>query len=476
MIPRIQLLSPDLIDRILREAFELLMDPGVRVGSAAFELLRAAGVAINNGVAHISEPLVRRCLASAPSDFYLYTRQGEKAVHYGGDDVHFNPGSCCVQVLDPDTLEARPAETRDLARIVQVTEMLPQFAAQATAVMCNDAPSAIGGLYRLFVILQYSDKPVACGAFSAAGLQGMIDLFAADSGGPEKLRQRPRVVVEVCPSPPLNWSEFTLDNLVDLARAGVPAGIVSVPMAGGTAPVTLAGSVTQHAAEALAGITMHQLAGPGSPIVWGGAPTIIDMRSGGAPMGAVETAMLNMACAEVGKHLGLPTAGYLVATDSKLVDAQAGAESARSATLGALARINLISGAGMIESLGCFSVEKLVLDAEWIASAQRLIRGIEVGVGPLATAMFAQTGLSGEFLKLKETRALFRQEQHIPSPVIDRSARGTGPPGDVLTRARARVDELVGQYRKPALSEDVLRKFHAIVAREADREARALSQ
>ena len=193
-------------------------------------------------------------------------------------------------------------------------------------------------------------------------------------------------------------------------------------------------------------------------------------------MGAVETAMLNMACAEVGKHLGLPTAGYLVATDSKLVDAQAGAESARSATLGALARINLISGAGMIESLGCFSVEKLVLDAEWIASAQRLIRGIEVGVGPLATAMFAQTGLSGEFLKLKETRALFRQEQHIPSPVIDRSARGTGPPGDVLTRARARVDELVGQYRKPALSEDVLRKFHAIVAREADREARALSQ
>ena len=95
-------------------------------------------------------------------------------------------------------------------------------------------------------------------------------------------------------------------------------------------------------------------------------------------MGAVETAMLNMACAEIGKHLGLPTHGYLVATDSKLVDAQAGAESARSATLGALAGINMISEAGMLESLACFSVEKLVIDAESIASAYRLARGIEV--------------------------------------------------------------------------------------------------
>src|SRR5208337_3492806 len=269
--------------------------------------------------------------------------------------------------------------------------------------------------------------------------------------------------------PPLNWSEFGSHNLLDLARAGVPAELVSMPLAGGTAPVTLAGSVTQHAAESLAGITLHQLAGPGSPIVWGGAPAIFDMRSGGAPMGAIETVMLNMACCEVGKHLGLPTHGYLVATDSKFVDAQAGAESARSAVLGALAGINMISGAGMLESLACFSVEKLVIDAESIASAQRLARGVEARGESLATAIFAQIGLSGEFLQLKETRALFRQEQCLPSSVTDRSARGSEPPADVFTRARTRVDELVSKYRKPPLPEDVLRKFQAIVKREADR-------
>jgi trimethylamine--corrinoid protein Co-methyltransferase len=477
MRPKIQLLGPDLIGRILGEAFELLMNPGVRVGSAVVELLQSAGVEVrvegNDRVARLPEALVRKCLASAPPDFYLYSRQGERAVHYGGDDVQFDPGSCCVQMLDPDTLEARPSETRDLVRIVQVTEMLPQFAAQSTAVVCSDSglPNAIGDLYRLFVVLQHSDKPVVTGSFSAAGLGGMIDLLAADSGSRDKLRQRPRAVFDVCPSPPLNWSEFGSHNLLDLARAGVPAELVSMPLAGGTAPVTLAGSVTQHAAESLAGIVLHQLAGAGSPIVWGGAPAIFDMRSGGAPMGAVETAMLNMACAEVGKHLGLPTHGYLVATDSKFVDAQAGAESARSAMLGALAGINMISGAGMIESLACHSVEKLVMDAESIASAQRLVRGVEVRGESLATAMFAQTGLSGNFLKLKETRALFRQEQHLPSPVIDRSARGSEPPSEAFTRARARVDELVSSYRKPSLVDDVLRKFQAIVDREAAGEA-----
>jgi trimethylamine--corrinoid protein Co-methyltransferase len=137
--------------------------------------------------------------------------------------------------------------------------------------------------------------------------------------------------------------------------------------------------------------------------------------------------------------------------------------------LGALTGINMISGAGMLESLACHSVEKLVIDAESIASAYRLVRGVEMRGETLATAMFAQTGLSGEFLKLKETRALFRQEQHLPSPVIDRNAPGSEPPSDAFTRARVRVNELVSRYQKPSLPEDVLRKFQSIVEREADR-------
>ena len=95
-------------------------------------------------------------------------------------------------------------------------------------------------------------------------------------------------------------------------------------------------------------------------------------------------------------------------------------ESGISAVLGALAGINMISGAGMLDFLACHSIEKLVIDAEAIASAQRLIEGIDPRGDSLAMAMFAETGLQGDFLKLNETRALFRKEQHFPSAVIDR--------------------------------------------------------
>lgn len=468
MRPKLELLDRPLIERILEEAFQLIEDPGVRVAPYVEDLLRAAGITVREGVAHIPEVLARRLLDLAPRGFCLFDRLGKPAVQYNGDLIHFDPGSSCLNILDPETDQPRPAISADLVRLVQVAEMLPQFAAQSTAMVCNDVPQEVGDWYRLLLVLWYSEKPIVTGAFSAASLHALIDLLAIESGGRENLRRSPRAVFDVCPSPPLNWSEFASQNLVDLARAGVPAEIVSMPLAGATAPVTLVGSVVQHAAECISGICIHQLAAPGAPIVWGGAPTIFDMRSGKTPMGAIETVMLDVACSQVGKYLGLPTHAYLVAGDGRVIDAQVEMESGTSAVLGALAGINMISGAGMLDFLACHSIEKLVIDAEAIASAQRLIEGIQPRGISLAVDMFAQTGLQGDFLKLKETRALFRKEQHFPSPVIDRglpSPAGTTP--DILQRAHQRVEELISSYERHPLPHEVEQELIAFAQREA---------
>lgn len=445
--PQFEILDAALLERVLEEAFELLRTPGIRVGgSDAMDLLAGAGAKVTDGIAHINTHLAERCLSTAPRKFVLYGRDGSPAVHYGGEAVHFVPGSSCLDVLDTETRRPRPAQASDLVRLVQVAEVLPQFAAQSTAVVCADIPEAVADLYRLFVVLWYADKPVVTGAFSAAGLGPMLDLLAADAGGEDALRKQPRAIFDVCPSPPLHWSEFAARNVVELARAGVPAEIVPAPLAGVAAPVTLAGTVVQHAAECLAGIVIHQLAAPGAPVVWGGAPAIVDMRTGNTPWGAIESVMLNVACAQVGRSLGLPTHTYLVASDSHQLDAQAGMESGESAVLGALAGVNMIAGAGMLASLACHSVEKLVLDAEAIAGAQRLLAGIEVRTETLATAMVAAAGASGEFLKLPETRKLFRGEQHLPSDIVDRET--SAPEHELPGRARRRVDELVASYRR----------------------------
>ena len=177
--------------------------------------------------------------------------------------------------------------------------------------------------------------------------------------------------------------------------------------------------------------------------------------------------MLDVACAQVGKYLGLPTHAYMVAGDGRLIDAQVEMESGMSCVLGALAGINMISGAGMLDFLACHSIEKLVIDAEAIASAQRLIQGIQPREDSLAVAMFAQTGLHGDFLKLKETRALFRKEQHFPSAIIDRGLSaidGTTP--DILERAKQRVEELLSGYERHSLPDEREMEMIAFAQRE----------
>jgi trimethylamine--corrinoid protein Co-methyltransferase len=469
MQPNLTLLSDELVKQILDEAFQLMLKPGIKVQlPEARNLLEDVGVQVDQDteVAHIPEKIVYKALETVPHQFYLYDRFGEPKVNYGGNSVHFDPGSSGVHILNPDTQEHRPSYTNDLVRIVKLTEMLPQYDAQSTAVICNEIPKSISDLYRLYLVLLYSTKPIVTGAFAIPTLQVMVDMLSIFAGGRKGLAEKPQAVFDVCPSPPLIWSNFGAQNLIDLARAGVPAQMVSMPLAGATAPVTLIGSVVQHAAECLSGITIHQLAKPGSPIVWGGAPAIFDMRTGTTPMGAIETAMIDASYAQVGKYLGLPTHTYLCASDAKVIDAQAGLESGIGAIIGALAGVNMISGAGMLDFLACFSLEKLVIDAEIIAMAKRLLSGVHTPTETLATAMFEGINFKGDFLKQKVTRDLFSKEQYLPSKVLDRdSIRGWHQAGslDALARAKAQVQLLLDQFQPPALPVDQIQELRKLV-------------
>ncbi len=469
MQPKLELLSSELTSRILDEAFQLMMNPGIRVLShQARDLLTSAGVEIDaaTNVARIPEKIVRTALDTVPHEFYLYNRLGEHTVTYGGNNVQFDPGSSSVSVLDPDTLQQKPAHATDLIRLVKVAEMLPQYEAQSTAVVCDDVPKEIGDLYRLYIVLMHSIKPVVTGSFTNRNLQAMIEMLALFAGDRASLANKPQAVFDVCPNPPLTWGSFAADNIVALAQARMPAEMVSMPLAGAAAPVTLLGAITQHAAECLSGITIHQLAGPGSPIVWGGAPAIFDMRKGTTPMGAVETAMIDAAYAQVGKSLDLPTHCYLGASDAKIVDAQAGLESGMSAMIGALAGVNMISGAGMLDFLACQSPEKLVVDAEAVSMAKRLLAGLEVRTETLATAFFEGINFKGDFLKQRATRDLFSLEQYLPSAIIDRnSVRGWQHEGslDTFSRAKIRTAQLIAEYRQPQVALDRKAELDLIV-------------
>ncbi len=473
MRPQFRMLGDDLIEQIIAEGFELLMDPGVRVHNhEALELLADAGadVDVESQITYIPRHIVEQALETAPSEFYLYDLDGEPVVHYGGNSVQFDPGSAAITVLDSETEEQRAPVTADFVAFVKLVETLPQLDAQSTALICTDVPEEIGDLYRLYLALNYMRKPIVTGAFRKDTWWTMKDLLVAAVGGEEALAEHPIAIFDVCPSPPLLWSDLTCQNMIDCARHGIPSQLVSMPLAGATAPVTIAGAVVQHTAECMSGVTICQLASEGAPIVWGGSPSAFDMRHGTTPMGAVGTWMIDASYTEVGKALHLPTHAYLGMSDAKVVDAQCGLESSGGALIAALAGVNMVSGAGMMDFESCQSYEKLVIDAEIIGMAKRLIAGVEARDDPIALDLMRGLGHRAEYLGQMHTAKWFSKEQYIPSGIIDRGSLETWRRKGSKTaweRAKDRVRELLAAYEPSPISEELRGELRAITLRAA---------
>src|SRR5512135_705436 len=163
MRPTLKVLSDQIVGQIVGEGLELLRDPGVRVhNEEALGLLEQAGASVDRQaqIARIPEALVRKALETAPRSFDLFTLDGRPAVHYGGDHVHFDPGSAALSILDGVTGQQRPPATADFVRFVKLVETIPQLDAQSTSMICADVPAEIGDLYRLYLALHYIRKPI----------------------------------------------------------------------------------------------------------------------------------------------------------------------------------------------------------------------------------------------------------------------------------------------------------------------------
>ena len=474
MRPKLNILSDELLKQIIEEGFALLMNPGIQVkNDEALSLLAEAGAQVDmeTKIAKIPDGIARKALESAPSEFYLYDLDGNQVVHYGGDSVQFTPGSGGITILDRKTQKQRQALTEDFVDFIKLVEMLPQVDAQSTAFITSDVPEAIGDLYRLYLALNYMRKPIITGAFEKDTWWTMKELLVAALGSEKDLEEKPIAVFDVCPSPPLKWSDITCQNLIDCAKNNIPAQLISMPLTGANAPVTLAGAVVQHTAESLSGVVINQLANPGAPIVWGGSPATFDMRKGTTPMGAIGTWMMNCAYVQVGKELGMPTHSYLGMSDAKIVDAQCGLESS-SAFFAALAGANMVSGPGMMDYESCLSYEKLVIDAEIIGMAKRLVAGIDGRQTPIALDIMQELGHKGNYLSHPHTKKWFREELYIPSDVIDRdTVEAWEKKGSKSTweRAQERVDKLLAKYQPSPLSDDVKKELRDITTRAANK-------
>ena len=474
--PRLQVLNKEEIKKVVEEAVEVLEKVGIFMeNERGLELLDAANAVVDKKErkAYIKAELVERCLKTAPSRIEVFDRDEKLALDLQGDNIHFDPGSAALRIYDLDLNQSRPPVIKDLINFSRLTDSLSYLKAQSTGLIPSDVPEAIADRYRLFIALQHSSKPIVTGTFTKDAFEVMKEMLVAVRGSEENLQGKPLAIFDCCPSPPLKWSDLTCHDLICCAESGIPAELVSMPLCGATSPVTLAGALVQHTAENLSGIVIHQIARPGSPIIYGGSPSFFDMRKGTTPMGAIETMMIDSAYSQIGKYFDLPTHAYMGLSDAKILDYQSGLESAVGGVLAALSGINVISGPGMLDFESCQSLEKLVLDNEICGMAYRLIQGIGFRDEALALNLLKEatsdlkTQNSGKhFLTSPHTLKWFKQEAFFPSEVIDRSNLGDWEKSGKKTageRAKEKVDKILSTHQPKPLPQEVIAELTRIM-------------
>jgi len=456
--PRTKWLSGHQIAAVVDEATGILEKTGVMIESErALNELARRGVRTEGKRVFFSSGMAEKSLSTAPEKVILYARDRSGRVELGGRSLHFNPGSSAITILDLQNKRARKPVTSDLVDFAVLTDALPGYSMQSTALVPSDVPEAVSDSYRLYLSLIFSGKPVVTGTFTEDGLAPMVKMLEIAAGGKEMLRKYPLAIFDTCPTAPLTWSALTVNTLIDCALGGIPLQIVSMPLAGATSPATLFGTLVQHCAENLSGIIISQLISPGTPVVYGGSPAYFDMRRGTTPVGGVEAVMINGAATGVAGHLGLPSHAYMALSDSKTLDYQCGMETAMGAAVAAVSGVNNVSGPGMLNFQTGQSMEKLIIDNEICLMAGRMRRSIDSSPGRTAAEVVDEGVRAGSFLTLTDTLERFRQEAFFPGSVIDREAGdGVSAPaeGEILERARARKRQLLASAGQGVLSGD----------------------
>ena len=452
MRPQVKVLSDTDVGKIIDRSLTVLEKVGMHVGSQGVREMIGSreGAELEGDRIILSSDLVERCLDKAPSEIRIYNQDSSNQLVLAGDEVHYVAGSVAPYVYDENVEGLREPTSQDLIEHVKVLNRCEYIDFQSGSYVLSDVPKPIASSYRFYLSLLYSPKPMFGGAFGTEDLLVIKNMLAVMAGGEKEFQEKPIGVIAANPSSPLGLTEIVSETLVFCAEHKLPAMLIPIPLAGGSSPVTLAGTLVQHTAEVLGAMVVCQIAQPGSPVLFGGGPSIMDMLKGTACQSSTEAVIMGVAMGQIAKKLGLPSATNTGRADSKRVDYQAGEESGIALTMMALAGINMIRGAGTLEFANVVSKEKLLIDNEICGMAKRLIQPMDTSdKGFALDVIFERANSSDGYLSAPHTLDMFRNEFFFPSTLIDRGTRREFEEKgskDTFARASDQVKTVLREY------------------------------
>lgn len=465
--PRLTLLSQEDKSRIHGAVIRILEEIGMEVlHPGAREMMLSAGGKENSaGRITVSAAMLASALETAPESVLIYDREGEPVMDLGGLRTYYGTGSDLWYQIDLQSGERRKSVLEDATRAAALVQGLPNIDFVMTMAHASDVEPDRAYLAEVAQLVLNTSKPMIHISKDRPDLEAMWELAKIVRGGEEAAIGRPYMIHYAEPTSPLKHGQDSLAKMLFCADKRIPLVYSPAPLAGSTAPLTIAGHIAQGLAEALFGLVLHQLRSPGAPFILGVGPAVLDMVTTQSSYNAPEYLLGFVTVVEMCRFYGLPSFGYAGTTDSQIPDGQAAFESGLLIYLAGLIGANLNHDVGYLDFGRTGALEFMVMGDEFISQARRFMRGVPVNDETLALEVIEDGAGGKPYLANPHTLRHCRSEQWRPGLLnrLDYEKWNRAGARDLRERAREKALAILESGPARPLSPDLAARVNRVV-------------
>ena len=443
----LSVVDPEGAATIHRVVLKILQEVGVIVEhTAARKMLIQAGCQQKpDGYVRMPPDLVEHAISSVPDRIVLYDQNGNVRVDTSQSVTSYCPGHNCVRTLDYQTGQLRPGTLEDIKRTAIVSDKLPNLDMVCALGYPTDVPAEDEAAETMRLMLEYCSKPAAILAHDELIQKRTLGLVADACGGWSNLADKPIILELMGPVSPLKLPDEFCTRLINCARWGIPVVCYSATFPGMSCPITTAGAIAQSSAEALAGIVIHQLTEPGSPVMSGSAVLPMDMRQADVAYGSPEYMLTGLGAADYFSSIGIPSWVGAGCSDSHDFDTQAAAEAGANLAIAALAKTSFVHNLGYLSGGRTGSIELLVLCDELIGWVTKMAAGCSVDDEAIAYEVVRRAAPDNSYLTDQHTQNRYLTENWLPNLFERSDSTAWLEQGgvDLRGRIRQKLDDLL---------------------------------
>ena len=465
IFPQLSVMNAEQLHQVHDSSLSILKKTGVKVQSPrALDLFsRSGGAKVEDDKVYISGDLVDWALKAAPSEIEIFDRKKQSAFSLGNKHpkTRFGVGVTNLHYQDPVDNSVVPFSREHVAIASRLGSALPSFDLISTPGIPHNLPKEDADVYTALEMIANTELPLVILVSKNESFLQVLQLLEHLHGD---LSSHPFVMPYLNPVTPLIINDETVEKLWTTIQYGLPVIYSNYSMYGATTPITPEGSLLLMNAELLAGITLCQLMKEGTSVIAGSLPASFDMQS----MSSVytpESFLLNLSCAEMMSHYGIPHCGSSGSGRGWGTDLLAGGDFWMNHLTSCMGKVGLAPFVGGNFDSLAFSPATVVYADHVIKSARTFTKGYTLDDSALAMDEIHQTGPGGNFLMAESTlnaiSDISMESALWPTHTLE-TWQNAGSP-KALDLLKAHVTELLHNLLPPADHDDLISKGEAFL-------------